>query len=288
MLFGNGFSGKMDEVPGLFHVATRFVHVCFIPIIPLESRLVDDREPEPALQFRRICFIVLATVASMAVFPRSSSQSPLTSFQVLAAVVLLVIGYRVFTEKTPPGVPIPANDRSVYLAWFRTVAIFLAAMLLPTISGWASIGYPNWWFLIPSVGGCVIAPLLIWGPAFRRPTYERAKELAGLLALGPEDLIQIELLYGRINPSEAELQLDQVRSRAAEGREQEVTDRREDLRETVDIGTTQPDTPPPIMGNQVRCQRCDLPVPAQRDVWVIAGYCSWKCSKLHRRGPAPF
>src|SRR4051812_6793945 len=138
----------MDEVPGLFHVATRFFHLCCIPIIPLESRLVDDRKAEPAHLVRRICSTALVVVASVAISSWSSSRSPLNRFHVLAAVVFLVIDYRLSTEKTPPGVPLPANHRSVYLAWFRTVAIFLAALLLPAISGWASMGYPNEWFLI--------------------------------------------------------------------------------------------------------------------------------------------
>ncbi len=38
--FGTRFYGKVDHVPGLFHVATRFFHIQFFPLIPTGSYLV--------------------------------------------------------------------------------------------------------------------------------------------------------------------------------------------------------------------------------------------------------
>jgi hypothetical protein len=40
ILHGTRFYGKVDHVPGLFHVATLFFHLQFIPFIPLGSYLV--------------------------------------------------------------------------------------------------------------------------------------------------------------------------------------------------------------------------------------------------------
>ena len=39
-VFGNRLFGKVDQVPGLFHVATKFFHVNFVPLVPTKSWLV--------------------------------------------------------------------------------------------------------------------------------------------------------------------------------------------------------------------------------------------------------
>jgi hypothetical protein len=38
--FGKRLFGKVDQVPGLFHVATQFFHIQFCPLIPLQSVIV--------------------------------------------------------------------------------------------------------------------------------------------------------------------------------------------------------------------------------------------------------
>jgi hypothetical protein len=43
MVFGTRLLGKVDAVPGLGHVATRFFHVNFLPLIPTQSYLVLAR-----------------------------------------------------------------------------------------------------------------------------------------------------------------------------------------------------------------------------------------------------
>lgn len=44
VVWGSRFYGKVDKVPGLFHVATRFGHVYYLPIIPMRSYVIlgDD------------------------------------------------------------------------------------------------------------------------------------------------------------------------------------------------------------------------------------------------------
>jgi hypothetical protein len=40
VVFGTRLMGKCDVVPGMFHVATRFGHFCFLPLIPMGSYAV--------------------------------------------------------------------------------------------------------------------------------------------------------------------------------------------------------------------------------------------------------
>jgi hypothetical protein len=40
IVFGGRLFGKVEQVPGLFHVATQFFHVNFVPLFPTKSWLV--------------------------------------------------------------------------------------------------------------------------------------------------------------------------------------------------------------------------------------------------------
>jgi hypothetical protein len=44
--FGTHHYGKVDQVPGLFHVKTKFFHVHFLPLIPLGSYLLFENTAE--------------------------------------------------------------------------------------------------------------------------------------------------------------------------------------------------------------------------------------------------
>ncbi|RKG98866.1 hypothetical protein D7V97_32410 [Corallococcus sp. CA053C] len=44
VIFGSRLYGKVDEVPGLGYVATKFGHINFVPLIPLEGWLVVSQE----------------------------------------------------------------------------------------------------------------------------------------------------------------------------------------------------------------------------------------------------
>jgi hypothetical protein len=37
IVWGSRLYGKVDAVPGLFHVATRFGHIWYLPLIPMGS-----------------------------------------------------------------------------------------------------------------------------------------------------------------------------------------------------------------------------------------------------------
>ncbi|NNB90813.1 hypothetical protein HJC10_31675 [Corallococcus exiguus] len=44
VIFGSRLYGKVDEIPGLGYVATKFGHINFVPLIPLEGWLVVAEE----------------------------------------------------------------------------------------------------------------------------------------------------------------------------------------------------------------------------------------------------
>jgi hypothetical protein len=44
IVWGSRLFGKVDNVPGLFHVATKCGHCQFLPLIPMESVLVFDKQ----------------------------------------------------------------------------------------------------------------------------------------------------------------------------------------------------------------------------------------------------
>src|SRR5262245_19176349 len=43
LIYGSRLYGKTDEVKGLFHVATKFGHLWYLPLFPLGSHLVFER-----------------------------------------------------------------------------------------------------------------------------------------------------------------------------------------------------------------------------------------------------
>lgn len=49
VIWGNRLYGKVDQVPGRCHVATRFFHLYFIPLIPLGSYVVGKGYEEEGL-----------------------------------------------------------------------------------------------------------------------------------------------------------------------------------------------------------------------------------------------
>lgn len=40
--FGDAYFGRVDWVPGMFYVKTRFLHVWWVPLVPRESWVVED------------------------------------------------------------------------------------------------------------------------------------------------------------------------------------------------------------------------------------------------------
>src|SRR5437763_16584065 len=53
IIYGSALYGRVDRVPGHFHIATRFAHVYYVPLIPIRSYAVLS-ESGPTFQGVRI------------------------------------------------------------------------------------------------------------------------------------------------------------------------------------------------------------------------------------------
>jgi hypothetical protein len=51
IIYGTRLYGRVDQVKGLCHVATRFVHIYFFPLIPIKSYIVQDTASTGVGQF---------------------------------------------------------------------------------------------------------------------------------------------------------------------------------------------------------------------------------------------
>jgi hypothetical protein len=106
-VWGSRFFGKVDSVKGLFHVATRFGHLWFIPLIPMGSMVVLDRRggtlrgvPIPLslrsilVAWLRAALIAAAVIALCGAFATLSDprahQSSMPGYGLLAGGVLAV------------------------------------------------------------------------------------------------------------------------------------------------------------------------------------------------------
>ena len=50
MIVGDGYFGKIDHVPGVFSVQTRFLHCMWTPLVPRESYLIADDDSHPPIR----------------------------------------------------------------------------------------------------------------------------------------------------------------------------------------------------------------------------------------------
>lgn len=72
IICGNQLYGRVDKIPGLFSVATKFFHLYYVPLIPFESWLIiDGTETAEGFQGRKISLsgksILLAWMRAAAV-----------------------------------------------------------------------------------------------------------------------------------------------------------------------------------------------------------------------------
>jgi hypothetical protein len=49
LIYGSRMYGRVDEVPGFFYVTTKFGHLWYFPLIPLESRLILEKTSQGAI-----------------------------------------------------------------------------------------------------------------------------------------------------------------------------------------------------------------------------------------------
>lgn len=117
---GVSLYGKVDQVPGLLHVATQFIHLSFIPVVPKQSYVVlagtekgDKFEGCPigfsgkSILFAWLrCFLLIGGIVAGVIAFITSQRGPRLAadawhpFPVLlalsaAAFILLVVSYRI-------------------------------------------------------------------------------------------------------------------------------------------------------------------------------------------------
>lgn len=110
IVFGVRLFGKSEVVPGVFFIATRFFHICFIPLIPMQSFVIaDDGEAAslPALHWGSI------------------SMAWLRGLLLVGAVVLGVMGADKLEAHAAPG-----QARVMFLLALGCVAGFFGSYRL--------------------------------------------------------------------------------------------------------------------------------------------------------------
>lgn len=109
LIWGSRLYGKVDAVPGVFFVATRFGHLWYLPLLPLSSHLVFDETDDGwrgveipmasksvVVAWGRLALGVLAVVSLVNVFHAMGNGTGLAPYIVLlaGAVGLFAFSYR--------------------------------------------------------------------------------------------------------------------------------------------------------------------------------------------------
>ena len=58
IVWGSRLYGKVDEVPGMFYVATKFAHLWYIPLIPLGTHLILGEDDDGGWEGVKIPFSI--------------------------------------------------------------------------------------------------------------------------------------------------------------------------------------------------------------------------------------
>lgn len=99
IIFGVRLFGKAEIVPGVFFIATRFFHICFIPLLPMQSFVIlpdGDGAALPRLHWGSISMAWLrgllalgAAVLSFMAWEKLEAQLPLSQARPM---LLLAVG----------------------------------------------------------------------------------------------------------------------------------------------------------------------------------------------------
>src|SRR5438874_13693924 len=89
IVWGSKLMGKVDVVPGLFHVATKFGHIYYIPLIPTASFVVLSQDGQGfrgvpiglsiksiLLAWLRVALLIAAVIASCTVLMLATDKHP--------------------------------------------------------------------------------------------------------------------------------------------------------------------------------------------------------------------
>ena len=108
IIWGTRLMGKVDVVPGLFHVATQFGHLNFLPLVPLRSYLILSQDGsgfrgmEIGFSFKsmlmawlRTALFLVAVIASVAAIAAMAASNPKADDWIVP-VTIAVAGWTVF------------------------------------------------------------------------------------------------------------------------------------------------------------------------------------------------
>jgi hypothetical protein len=112
MIGGRKLFGRVDQVAGLFHVATKFGHIFFVPLIPMTSYIVLDGT-EDLTNFRGL-EINMSLKSVLAAYLRT--------FLILAALYQIYLMVKLF--------PYMNTIRSFYLILILKCAVYLGLYFL--------------------------------------------------------------------------------------------------------------------------------------------------------------
>ncbi|HEX5102611.1 MAG TPA: hypothetical protein VFV87_02290 [Pirellulaceae bacterium] len=106
------------------------------------------------------------------------------------------------------GMPIPMSFKSILTAWVRAGSIVaIIASLVLTMIFLADVKAAPFGWIVPVLVciGAIVALFLSYRlKFFTEASYERAKELAGLMGMNEVGLLMIEVAYGRLTAEQAE------------------------------------------------------------------------------------
>ncbi len=102
LIFGVRLFGRAEIVPGVFFIATRFFHVCFIPLIPMQSFVIFQDAQDggggaalPALHWGSISMawlrqllLVAAAVLGFMAWNKLAAHVPISQVQPMLLVAL--------------------------------------------------------------------------------------------------------------------------------------------------------------------------------------------------------
>ncbi len=107
--WGSRAFGKVDEVPGIFHVSTTFLHVLYLPVVPLKSHLVHRDVPLPIRLSPKSVLTAwlrgalgLSAVWSVLAFAAALATASPLSAAYHAGAAAIAIGLLTLTKKLKP------------------------------------------------------------------------------------------------------------------------------------------------------------------------------------------
>jgi len=218
IVFGEEVIGKIDQVPGVCYVATKFFHIQHLPLYPIESYVVVEGT-DTGKSFRGV---------EIPLEPRSVLMGYLRGWSALAAICCLVFGE--MAVSTYYGLEAPY--------FFAMVAASLALI-------WLIIQARHWWFISHVIFALasITMYLDVWANAPRVLRLDQNNQrIDASRVRGSEDAIWLlagnVFLFG--------YSLTRVGDKASAGRAKELTEvlgiTSDDLQKFVDLETMTPIT----------------------------------------------